>query len=215
MIIKACLFDLDGVVVDTAHFHYLAWKSLADRLGFEFTKMENERLKGVSRMDSLRILLEEIGNVSLSGLEKIRLANEKNLLYLKYIQRMTVDDILPGVLEFLMELKHTGILLGLGSASKNARTILERIELVSRFDVIVDGNLITHAKPHPEVFALGAKLLRTDAVNCIVFEDAIAGIQAAHNAGMKCVGVGSADTLKEADLVIPGFKNLKLADIIL
>jgi beta-phosphoglucomutase len=122
---------------------------------------------------------------------------------------------LPGVLEFLTELKHAGILLGLSSASKNARTILERIELVSGFDVIVDGNLITQAKPHPEVFALGAELLRTDAANCIVFEDAIAGIQAAHSAGMKCVGVGSADTLKEADLVIPGFKNLKLADIIL
>jgi beta-phosphoglucomutase len=214
MIIKACLFDLDGVVVDTAHFHYLAWKNLADRFGFEFTETENERLKGVSRMDSLRILLE-IGNITLTEEDKIRCADEKNQLYLQYIRRMTVNDILPGVTEFLTELKSSGILLGIGSASKNAPTILERIELASMFDVIVDGSMITHAKPHPEVFALGARLLRIKASNCIVFEDAIAGIQAAHNAGMKCVGVGSANTLREADMVIPGFKDLKLKDIVL
>jgi beta-phosphoglucomutase len=212
MIIKACLFDLDGVVVDTARFHYNAWKHLADRLGFKFTETDNERLKGVSRMDSLEILLE-IGNMSITSAEKIRYADEKNILYLEYIQRMTPEDILPGVGEFLSELISKSVLLGLGSASKNARTILERIQLVSQFDVIVDGNLITHAKPHPEVFTLGSQLLHTDAVNCIVFEDAIAGIQAAHNAGMKCIGVGSPETLKEADMVIPGFKNLKLADI--
>jgi beta-phosphoglucomutase len=212
MILKACLFDLDGVIVDTAQYHYLAWKNLADKLGFVFTETDNEQLKGVSRMESLRILLE-IGNVSLSEQEKIQVAEEKNQLYLQYVLRMTRGDVLPGVLEFLRELKNNKILLGIGSASKNARTILEGIELVSAFDVIVDGNLITHAKPHPEVFALGAQLLHTDASCCIVFEDAIAGIQAAHNAGMKCIGVGSPEILREADLVIPGFKNLKLADI--
>ena len=214
MIIKACLFDLDGVLVDTAHFHYLAWKHLADKLGFQFTPVDNERLKGVSRMDSLKILLE-IGNITLTEQEKTRYADEKNQLYLQYIQRMTPEDILPGVLEFLDELKSSGILLGIGSASKNAPTILERIGLTSLFDVIVDGSLITHAKPHPEVFALGAKLLHINSGHCVVFEDAIAGVQAAHNAGMKCVGVGSPDILKDADLVIPGFKNLKLKDIIL
>jgi beta-phosphoglucomutase len=211
--VRACLFDLDGVIVDTAQYHFLAWKNLADRLGFTFTLLDNERLKGVSRMESLRILLE-IGNVSLPEQDKIRYAEEKNQLYVHYIQNMTAEDILPGVLPFLRELKDAGILLGIGSASKNARTILERIDLVPVFDVIVDGNLITNAKPHPEVFAMGAKLLHTHASHCVVFEDAIAGIQAAHNAGMKCVGVGSAEVLKDADLVIPGFKNLKLADIV-
>jgi beta-phosphoglucomutase len=212
MKIKACLFDLDGVVVDTAHFHYLAWKNLAERLGFEFTEHDNERLKGVSRMDSLDILLK-IGKVSLTEPEKILLAEEKNQLYLQFIRNMTPDDVLPGAKTFLLQLKDSGILLGIGSASKNARTILERIDLMTMFDVIVDGNLISRAKPHPEVFALGAKLLQVEPSQCIVFEDAIAGIQAAHNAGMKCIGVGSATVLNEADLVIPGFRDLKLSDI--
>ncbi len=213
MTIRACIFDLDGVIVDTARFHYLAWKNLADRLGFDFTEKDNERLKGVSRMDSLRILLE-IGKVTLSEADKHRYADEKNQLYLQFIRKMTPDDILPGALAFLHELKRAGILLGLGSASKNAMTILKRIELVSMFEAIVDGNLITHAKPHPQVFALGAAMLQTDPEDCVVFEDAIAGIQAAHNAGMKCVGVGSPDTLKDADLVIQGFQHLKLGDLV-
>jgi beta-phosphoglucomutase len=214
MIIKACLFDLDGVVVDTAHYHYKAWKILAEKLGIVFTESDNERLKGVSRMDSLRILLE-IGNVSLNESEMIRIAKEKNNLYLHFISQMTTDDILPGVFEFLKTLRSSGILLGIGSASKNARTILNRTKLDTMFDVIIDGNLISHAKPHPEVFALGAQLLNTDVANCVVFEDAVAGIQAAHNAGMKCIGVGSAEILREADLVIPDFKHLKLDDIVI
>jgi beta-phosphoglucomutase len=212
MIIKACLFDLDGVVVDTAHFHFLAWKNLSEKLGFDFTEHDNERLKGVSRMDSLAILLE-IGKVNLTGPEKIRYAEEKNQLYLQYIRNMTPDDVLPGVKTFLSELKESGILLGIGSASKNARTILERVGLMAVFDVIVDGNLISQAKPHPEVFSLGAEMLQVDPSQCIVFEDAIAGIQAAHNAGMKCIGVGAAAVLHEADLVIPGFRDLRLSDI--
>ncbi len=214
MVIKACLFDLDGVVVDTARFHYLAWKNLANRLGFDFTEKDNERLKGVSRMDSLNILLS-IGIIHLTEQEKTSCAEEKNRLYLQYIQQMTKEDILPGVMEFILELKHGGILVGIGSASKNTPTILERIGMTSLFDVIVDGSMIAHAKPHPGVFALGAEMLQVKPENCVVFEDAIAGIQAAHNAGMKCVGVGSAATLREADLVIQGFKNLKLTDIVL
>jgi beta-phosphoglucomutase len=214
MIIKACLFDLDGVVVDTARFHYLAWKILADRLGFDFTEKDNERLKGVSRMDSLDILLS-IGKIHLSDQEKASFAGEKNQFYLQYIQRMTKKDILPGVMEFILELKNNGIPVGIGSASKNSPVILKRIGMASLFDVIVDGSMITHAKPHPEVFALGAELLHVNPENCVVFEDAIAGVQAAHNAGMKCIGVGSPATLREADLVIPGFQNLKLKDIVL
>lgn len=213
MRIKACLFDLDGVLVDTARFHYLAWKQLAGRLGFDFTETDNERLKGISRMDSLDILLE-IGKVHLSPGEKLQYAEEKNTVYLQYVSQMTPDDVLPGVRDFLHELKETGILIGLGSASKNARLILQRTNIEKIFNVVVDGNLITKAKPDPEVFALGARLLEVEAENTLVFEDAIAGVQAAHNAGMKCIGIGTPEMLGEADLVFPGFQNLKLADII-
>lgn len=212
MTIKACLFDLDGVLVDTARFHYLAWKQLANRLGFEFTETDNERLKGISRMDSLEILLE-IGNTTLTKEEKLRYAAEKNEVYLGYVRKMTPDDVLPGAKEFLNELRDKGILTGLGSASKNARLILERTNIIGLFDAIVDGNLISLAKPNPEVFLLGAQLLEADPAHCIVFEDAVAGVQAAHNAGMKCIGIGSPEILKEADLVFPGFDNLKLEDI--
>ncbi len=213
MTIKACLFDLDGVLVDTARFHYLAWKQLANRLGFEFTETDNEQLKGISRMDSLNILLE-IGKTSLTEKEKLRYATEKNEMYLGYVRKMTPDDVLPGVRKFLGTLRHNSILIGLGSASKNARLILERTDIITLFDVIIDGNLISLAKPNPEVFSLGAQLLETEPANCVVFEDAIAGIQAAHNAGMKCIGIGTPDILKEADLVFPGFENLKLQDIV-
>ena len=212
MTFKACLFDLDGVLVDTARFHYLAWKSIADKLGFVFTEHDNERLKGISRMGSLDILLE-IGKLSLSKEEKVRLAAEKNLLYLNYIQLMTPDDVLPGVLDFLGELKTNDLRIGLGSASKNARLILDKTAIVNLFDVIIDGNLITHAKPDPQVFALGAQMLKIENNHCVVFEDAVAGIQAAHNAGMKCIGIGSPEVLGEADKVFPGFTNMKLADL--
>jgi beta-phosphoglucomutase len=212
MKVKACLFDLDGVLVDTARFHFLAWRKLAVELGFEFTEADNEQLKGVSRMDSLEILLR-IGKKSLTQEEKDRYAAEKNEVYLGYVKQMTPADILPGVTEFLSEVRKNQIMIGLGSASKNARLILERTGIVTLFDVIVDGNLITHAKPDPEVFAMGAQLLEIENKACIVFEDAVAGVQAAHNAGMKCIGIGSPEILGEADMVLPGFLNLKLADL--
>ena len=212
MNIKACIFDLDGVLVDTARFHYLAWKELATKLGFDFTEADNERLKGVSRMDSLEILLQ-IGNVTLSEKEKKKYADEKNDRYLGLVLTMTPDDAMQGVREFLTELKETKILTALGSASKNARVIMEKTSLVHYFDVIVDGNLITKAKPHPEVFELGARMLRTYPPYCVVFEDAVAGIEAAHKAGMKCIGIGSSDVLHEADLVIPGFGNFRFENL--
>jgi beta-phosphoglucomutase len=207
MILKACIFDLDGVLVDTARFHYLAWRTLAKGFGFEFTESDNERLKGVSRMDSLEILLE-IGQINLSEPDKMKYADEKNQLYLRYIRKMTGEDVLPGVREFLSELKQSGILLALGSVSKNAAEILNRTGITAFFDAIVDGNMITRAKPHPEVFLTGARLLKTDPASCIVFEDAVAGIRAAHFAGMKCVGVGAPGILAEADLIIPEFLDL-------
>lgn len=204
---KACLFDLDGVLVDTARFHYLAWKDLAQRLGFHFTEEDNERLKGVSRMDSLEILLE-IGGIRLSQDDKLMYATQKNNLYLTYIETMTPEDILPGALEFMKALRREGIKTALGSVSKNAALILEKTGLLLLFDAIVDGNLISRAKPDPEVFLKGAELLGVPASSCIVFEDAVAGVEAAHRAGMKCVGIGSPEILKDADLVVPGFAGL-------
>jgi beta-phosphoglucomutase len=212
MIIKACLFDLDGVLVDTAHYHYLAWKHLADRFGFIFTETDNERLKGVSRMDSLKILLE-IGNLNLSEEEKNKYASEKNQIYLKYIGQMTPNDVLPGSREFLHIVKRNGIFTAIGSASKNARPILKKTNLLPLFDAVVDGTMISLAKPNPEVFALGARMLGVENRYCVVFEDAVAGIRAAHNAGMKCIGIGSPETLKEADKVFSGFQELNLNDL--
>lgn len=206
MNITACIFDLDGVIVDTAKFHYLAWKALADKLGFEFTEEHNERLKGVSRMDSLEILLE-IGGVSITDEEKQFYAAEKNELYVSFIEKMPADEILPGVREFLAELRKNGIKISLGSASKNAEMILEKLELMPMFDAIVDGRHIAKAKPDPEVFLRGATELGEKPENCVVFEDAQAGVQAAINAGMSCVGIGEEETLGAANFVMLGFEN--------
>lgn len=205
-IIKACLFDLDGVIVDTARYHYIAWRALAHELGFDFTPEDNERLKGVSRMQSLEILLE-IGKRQFSDQEKLVMAEKKNTLYVSYIEKMTPEEILPGVELFLSGLKDKGIKIALGSASKNSPMILERINLSGMFDVVVDGNSITEAKPNPEVFLRGAQRLGVEPSQCVVFEDAIAGVQAARNAGMACVGIGEPETLALADTVIPGFEG--------
>jgi beta-phosphoglucomutase len=204
MKISACIFDLDGVIVDTAKYHYIAWRELANRLGFDFTEAQNERLKGVSRMRSLEIILE-IGDISLTEQEKEDFATEKNELYRSYIMKMDETEILPGVLNFLDELDDAGIPFALGSASKNAPTILERVGLMHRFKAIVDGNSVTKAKPDPEVFLLGAKQLCVKAEECVVFEDAAAGVEAAHNAGMKAIGVGDSEILGHADAVIASF----------
>lgn len=202
--IEACIFDLDGVVVDTAKYHFIAWKSLAEELGFEFTPEDNERLKGVSRMQSLEILLE-IGGLQFAEPEKLAMAEKKNALYVSYIEKMSPEETLPGVKNFLLELRNAGIKTALGSASKNAPMILDRIQLTELFDVIVDGNSITEAKPNPEVFLKGAEKLGVSPENCVVFEDAIAGVEAAQNANMYCIGIGDQETLGFADLVIPGF----------
>jgi beta-phosphoglucomutase len=202
--IEACIFDLDGVIVDTAKYHFIAWRALAEELGFEFTQEDNERLKGVSRMKSLDILLE-IGGLEFSEKEKHAMAEKKNTLYVSYIEKMTPEEILPGVPEFLQELRKEGIKIALGSASKNSPMILDRIQLSEMFDAVVDGNSITEAKPNPEVFLKGAERLGISPENCVVFEDAIAGIEAARNAGMYCIGIGEPETLGMADLVIPGF----------
>jgi len=210
--IKGCIFDLDGVVVDTAKYHYLAWKRLANELGFEFTEKDNERLKGVSRMKSLEILLE-IGNLSFDEETKLKLTEKKNNWYVEYISKMDESEILPGVKEFLYQLKENGYKIALGSVSKNAMIILENTNLKQYFDAIIDGNKVTKAKPDPEVFLKGAEELNLKPEECIVFEDAIAGIEAARRANMKVIGVGSKEILKDADMVIEGFKNVSV-DII-
>lgn len=206
--IKACIFDLDGVIVDTAKYHYLAWKELADELGFFFSEKDNERLKGVSRMASLDILLE-VGKISMGETEKLKLAEKKNKRYLEYIMKMTSDEVLPGVREFLKALRILGIRISLGSASKNAKIILRQTGIEDLFDAIADGTNVIKAKPDPEVFLKGAELLNVMPQQCVVFEDAVAGIEAAHCAGMKCIGVGNPRILCDADFNISGFSDMQ------
>ncbi|WP_373513065.1 beta-phosphoglucomutase [Persicitalea sp.] len=207
--LKACLFDLDGVIVDTAQFHYLAWRELANGLGFDLTVAQNEQLKGVSRVESLEIILK-IGAVELDAETKNRLAATKNERYLELCQKMSSEDVLPGVQVFLDSLIQEGIKIGLGSASKNARLILAQIGMTRYFATIVDGNRITKGKPDPQTFLMGAEDLKVKPINCIVFEDAIAGIKAAKAGGMIAVGVGEPAGLKAAgaDMVIPGFQDI-------
>lgn len=204
---RACIFDLDGVIVDTAKYHYLAWKKLAQELGFFFSEKDNERLKGISRMASLEILLET-GGIEANEEEKISMAEKKNKCYLEYVIQMTPGEVLPGVRDFLNALQQADIKIALGSASKNAKTILQKTGITSLFDAIADGNNVSKAKPDPEVFLKAAELLEMPASDCIVFEDAVAGIEAAHRSGMKCIGVGDPLVLSDADCVIPGFQHL-------
>jgi len=204
--ISTCIFDLDGVIVDTAKYHYLAWKRLAYELGFEFLEEHNERLKGVSRMTSLDIMLE-VGGLTFSQSEKEVMAARKNEWYLEYIYKMTPEEILPGVVDFLVMLRSKGIKISLGSASKNAMLILERVQLQHYFDAVIDGNKALKAKPDPQVFLLAAEELGQNPTSCVVFEDAAAGIEAAKAAGMKCIGIGSPNVLGKADKVVPGFVN--------
>ncbi|WP_298842527.1 beta-phosphoglucomutase [Clostridium sp.] len=207
--IKAIIFDLDGVLVDTAKYHYLAWKRLAQELNIEFSIEDNERLKGVSRMKSLDILLE-IGGLTLNDDAKIKLADKKNIWYVEYISKLTPSDILPGVIDFIKSIKAGRLKMALGSASKNSMLILNNLKLTDYFDAIIDGTKVSSAKPDPEVFLKGALELNIPPCECIVFEDAQAGIDAAINAGMYCIGIGFENTLKKANLVFPGFSNMTL-----
>ncbi|MCG8475966.1 MAG: beta-phosphoglucomutase [Cytophagales bacterium] len=209
MEIKACLFDLDGVVVDTAKFHFLAWKRLGEELGFDFTEEDNERLKGVSRMRSLDILLE-IGGLTLTQEEKEAAAAKKNEWYVEFITKMGTDEILPGVKSFFDQLKAAGVKIALGSASKNAMMILERLEIVNYFDAIIDGTHVEKAKPDPEVFLKGAEAVGVQPGEAVVFEDAAAGVEAALNGGMRAVGVGDPAVLKGAQMHIDGFEGFTL-----
>ena len=205
--IKGAIFDLDGVIVDTAKYHYLAWKRLANELGINFTEEQNERLKGVSRMKSLEILLD-IGGLKLKEEEKVALAAKKNEWYVGFVKNMDKSEILTGAREYLEKLRAEGVRIALGSASKNAVMILKNLEIVNLFDVIIDGNKVSKAKPDPEVFLTAAKELGLKSEECVVFEDAEAGIEAAKSAHMKVIGIGDISTLDKADKVIKGVYEL-------
>jgi beta-phosphoglucomutase len=198
---KACIFDLDGVIVDTAHYHFLAWKRLAKELGIDLTEEHNERLKGVSRMHSLEIILN-IGSISLSEHDKEMLANKKNSWFVDYVERMAPEEIFPGVKQLIRELRSRGIKIGLASSSKNAKTVIQLLQIQDDFDAVVDGTMIKNSKPHPEIFLLAASKLNVSPADCLVFEDAEAGVEAALAAGMKCIGVGSVQQLGKATKVI-------------
>jgi beta-phosphoglucomutase len=208
--IKACIFDLDGVIVDTAVYHYKAWKRLANEMGFDFTEHQNEQLKGVSRMASLDLVLGWGLVTGATEAEKEEMANRKNLWYTDMINLMTPDEILSGAREFVQSCRDAGIKTAIGSASKNTPIILAKLQLTPLFDVVVDGNSVTKAKPDPEVFLKGAEALGVSPADCVVFEDAVAGIEAALNGGMKAVGIGSAEMLTEADLVVSGLDKFSL-----
>ena len=206
---KGFIFDLDGVIVDTAKYHYLAWKKLANQLGFEFTVEQNELFKGVSRKRCLEILLD-IGKVEATQEQFDTWMIEKNVDYLEYIKNMDASEILPDVPKILQFLKENKIPIALGSASKNAQPILEKVGLLHYFEAIVDGNNVTKAKPDPEVFLLAAQQLGVTPENCVVFEDAIAGVQAANTAKMTSIGIGNANVLSEAQFNFKDFTEISI-----
>lgn len=206
---KAFIFDLDGVIVDTAKYHFLAWQKLAQELGIEFTPEHNEELKGVSRVRSLDIILA-LGHIEASQEDKNKWLIQKNEDYLSYLVDMDDSEILPGVLHVLEFIKEKKQLIALGSASKNARPILEKTGILHFFDAIVDGNDVSNAKPDPEVFLKAAQLLNVSNENAIVFEDSVAGIQAANIANMISVGIGDAAILHEAKY---NFKDFTFMDV--
>ena len=209
---KAFIFDLDGVIVDTARYHFLAWQKLAQELGIEFTPEHNEGLKGVSRVRSLDIILE-LGGVHATQEDKNKWLVQKNEDYLTYLVDIDESEILPGVLAVLKHLKENNQLIALGSASKNARPILKKTGILHYFDAIVDGNDVSNAKPDPEVFLQAARLLNAVNENSIVFEDSVAGIQAANTAKMISIGIGDAAILHEAQYNFIDFTYIDFAFI--
>ena len=202
--IRGFLFDLDGVLVDTAQYHFLAWQRMAAELGIHFGEAENEQLKGVSRAESLNRILAW-GGKSISDAEKQHWMTLKNEWYLELVRGMPADDYLPGAHEFLRASRAAGIKVALGSASKNAPLILERLGWIPLFDALVDGNVVTASKPDPEVFLEGARRLGLKPEECVVFEDSEAGVEAARRGGMKVVGIGQG---LNADLLVTGLDRL-------
>jgi beta-phosphoglucomutase len=198
---KAVIFDLDGVIIDTAHYHYIAWKRLASEFGVTLTPAHNELLKGVSRMRSLEIILS-LGNIELPLEQREQLAVKKNNWFVEYIESIRPEEIFPGVVDLIKSLRAKNIKVGLASSSKNAPRVIELLGIAPLFDTLIDGTMIVHTKPDPEIFLLAAHKLGISPAECLVFEDAEAGVEAALAAGMKCVGVGSKDQLGKANLIV-------------
>lgn len=207
----AFLFDLDGVLVDTARFHFVAWRRLANAHGIDFGKEQNELLKGVGRKESLEKILSW-GGKSLEPAAFQEAMNQKNDWYLALVDELGPDDLLPGALTFLKEARTAGIKTALGSASKNAKRILDRLDIASLLDAVIDGTHVTRSKPDPEVFLKGAEALGVDPRSCVVFEDAVAGIAAARAAGMKCVGIAEEPGTLEADIEVKDLSALTPAN---
>lgn len=211
--IKGFLFDLDGVIVDTAKFHFKAWRRLAQDLGIDFSEAENEQLKGVSRKESLEKILEW-GQISLSPEEFDRRMTQKNDWYLEFVHEMGKEEALPGAKEFLQASANLNIAIGLGSASKNALLILDQLAITPMFQTIIDGTKVSKSKPDPEVFLKGAEELGITAESLVVFEDSLAGIEAARRGGFRTVGIGSPDILSDAEIVISGLDQMSPVELI-
>lgn len=213
MNIKGIIFDLDGVVCSTDEYHYAAWKSLADKLGIYFDKQINDRLRGVSRMASLDIILER-SEKQYTEEEKMQLATIKNTRYVELLQNLTPDDVLPGIRSFLKECHENNIKTALASASRNAPFIIQKLALEDAFDYVADAVKVKNTKPAPDIFLAAAEGLGLAPSVCIGIEDAAAGIEAIHAAGMKAVGIGTAETLSEADILLDSTNKLTLESIL-
>ena len=208
---KAVVFDLDGVITDTAHYHYLAWHALAESEGVHFDHAFNENLKGVDRMGSLNLILAG-SSKTYSMEQKLALADRKNRQYVELIATMSQADLLPGALEALAAVRAAGLKIGLASVSKNAFTVLDRLGIRERFDYVVDAALVANSKPHPEIFLNAAAALGVAPADCLGVEDAVAGVASIKSAGMFALGVGSPAVLTQADRVIPSLAEFRLGD---
>ena len=209
--IRTCIFDLDGVICDTARFHYSAWKRLASTIGFNLTPHHDEQMKGIGRAQSLELILNWAGK-TFDTQTKEQMCSQKNDWFVESISTISPSDILPGVEDFLKQLKQANYKIALGSASKNAPSILDKLMISHYFDALVDGNTVSTPKPNPEIFLRGAEETGTDPSYCVVFEDALSGVEAALNAGMYVIGIGDKDILKKAHLCIKTFEGFSIKD---
>ena len=210
---RAFIFDLDGVITETSEYHFMAWKTVCKKIGYDLTRKKNEELKGVNRNKCLDMIMEW-GKIRLSEKEIESLLEAKNNIYKDYIKDLNENDVCEGVLNFINDAIKNNIKIALYSASRNAKRILCQLKIIDLFTVIIDGNNVSNAKPDPEGFKIAADLTKTNTKDCVVFEDSISGIEGANKLNMYTVGIGSRDVLKNADVVYKGFKNLKIKDII-
>lgn len=210
--IKGFIFDLDGVITDTAELHFQAWKTLSEEIGWDFDRSVNENLRGVSRMDSIKIIMNH-NNASIKEDSLINLATKKNDIYVDSLNQLTHNDFLPGAKELLVELKNEGYKIALGSASKNSSKVLKQLDATQFFDIIGDGNSVKKSKPAPDIFLFGAEKLNLKPEECIVFEDAESGIDAAIAGGFYSVGIGPKERVGHANIRFDSIKQVMLFEI--